>query len=220
MESPNSHGSQTARLPNAGGSFAAGTMVRARLHPRRPVGPRPDKTMETFDPDDITTINSAAAMAEELVSNHYKMSASQWLKRRYDIGTLADLDPEEIIHGPFAQIIRYEGYHRNRSLGSSAYDFYKICLQDHTILAALADNRQLQLFPFILYIVTHELIHIVRFTKFLQQFDAAPEDRLSEEKRVHAVTHQVLARITIPGLAEVLEFYGEWRIPYDGLQQK
>ncbi len=176
--------------------------------------------METFDPDHITTVNKAAAMAEELVSNHYKMSASQWLNRRYDIRTLADLDPGEIIDGPFAQIIRYEGHRDNRSLGSAAYDFYKICLQDHTILAALADHRQLQLFPFILYIVTHELIHIVRFTKFLQQFDAAPEDRLAEEKRVHAATHLVLAQIRIPGLEQVLEFYGEWRIPYDGLRQK
>jgi hypothetical protein len=175
--------------------------------------------METFGPDDIATINSAAAMAEELVSNHYKMSASQWLNRRYDIRTLADLDPGEIIDGPFAQIIRYEGYRRNRSLGSSAYDFYKICLQDHTILAALAEHLQLQLFPFILYIVTHELIHIVRFTKFLQQFDAAPQERQAEEKRVHAATHRVLAQITIPGLSDVLEFYGEWRIPYDGLRQ-
>ena len=176
--------------------------------------------METFNPADITAINDAAAMAEELVSNHYKMSASQWLKRRYDIRTLADLEEGEIIDGPFAQIIRYEGHRRNRSLGSSAYDFYKICLQDHTILAALKQCEQLQLFPFILYIVTHELIHIVRFTKFLQQFDAAPEDRLAEEKRVHAATHQILARIKVPGLAEVLEFYGEWRIPYDGLQQQ
>ncbi len=176
--------------------------------------------MDTFGQDDIATVNSAAAMAEELVSNHYKMSASQWLKRRYDIRTLVDLEPGEIIDGPFAQIIRYEGHHQNRSLGSSAYDFYKICLQDHTILAALSQFSQLQLFPFILYIVTHELIHIVRFTKFLQQFDAAPEDRLAEEKRVHAATHQVLARIKVSGLAEVLAFYGEWRIPYDGLRQE
>ena len=176
--------------------------------------------MNRFGPDEIATVNSAAAMAEELVSNHYKMSASQWLKRRYDIRTLVDLEPEEIIHGPFAQIIRYEGHRRNRSLGSAAYDFYKICLQDHTILNVLAEQRQLQLFPFILYIVTHELIHIVRFTKFLQQFDAAPDDRMDEEKRVHATTHQLLVQISVPGLAEVLEFYGEWKIPYDGIRQQ
>ena len=181
--------------------------------------PAPRK-METFSPDDITAINSAAAMAEELVSNHYKMSASQWLNRRYDIRTLTDLDPEEIIHGPFAQIIRYEGHRQNRSLGSSAYDFYKICLQDHTILKLLTEMPHLRLFPFILYIITHELIHIVRFTKFLQQFDAAPEERQAEEMRVHAATHQVLTKVNIAGLADVLEFYGEWTIPYDGMRQQ
>ena len=44
-------------------------------------------------------------MAEELVSNNYKMSASQWLGRRYDVKTLAELKPEEIIDGPFAEFL-------------------------------------------------------------------------------------------------------------------
>jgi len=45
-------------------------------------------------------------MAEELVSEYYKMSASQRLRPKYDVKTLVDLDPAEIVHGPFAQIIR------------------------------------------------------------------------------------------------------------------
>ena len=130
--------------------------------------PTPMVPLNKFNAEQLEIINNAVEMAEELVSNHYKMSASQWLHRRFDIKTLKDLGPEEIVHGPFAQIIRYEGRHRSRPLHSSTYDLYKICLQDHAVIEVLDQQPELRLFPFILYIVTHELIHIVRFSKFLQ----------------------------------------------------
>ena len=103
---------------------------------------------KTFSPKQIKIVNNAVAMAEELVSNHYKMSASQWLGPRYDVKTLAELVNEEIIDGPFAQIIRYRGQRRNTSLGSATYDFYKICLQDHTIRSTLEGTPGIELFPF------------------------------------------------------------------------
>ena len=163
-------------------------------------------------------MNDAAQMAEELVSNHYKMSASQWLRRRYDIKTLADLTTDEIVTGPFAQIIRYEGRHRDQPLGSSTYDLYIICLQDHAILAALDHHAELQLFPLILYIVTHELIHIVRFSRFLQYFDAPPQERAQEETRVHSKTHEILKSLRLDGLSAVLHFFKHWRVPFEDLK--
>src|SRR5210317_709733 len=93
--------------------------------------------ISTFKNEELTLVNNAVAMAEELVSNHYKMSDSQWLRPKYDVKTLADLTEEEIVSGPFAQIIRYEGKLKNGILGSSAYDFYKICIQDPAILEIL-----------------------------------------------------------------------------------
>jgi hypothetical protein len=71
--------------------------------------------LKQFTSDQIEIVNSSVEMAEELVSNYYKMSASQWLRRRYDIKTLANLSSDEIVHGPFAQIIRYVGQHKNSS---------------------------------------------------------------------------------------------------------
>jgi hypothetical protein len=172
----------------------------------------------TFSPNQIKIVNNAVAMAEELVSNHYKMSASQWLGPRYDVKTLAELINAEIIDGPFAQIIRYRGQRRNTSLGSATYDFYKICLQDHTIRSALQGTPGIELFPFSLYIITHELIHIVRFSKFLQNFDASSEERMAEEKRVHRRTHDILHPVQIEGLSNVLEYYNDWRVPYEDLR--
>ena len=174
--------------------------------------------LKQFTSDQIKIVNSSVEMAEELVSNFYKISANQWVRRRYDIKTLANLSSDEIVNGPFAQIIRYVGQHKNSSLGSSTYDFYKICLQDHSICEALNATANLELFPFTLYIIIHELIHIVRFTKFLQNFDASPDDKMKEEARVHNNTHEILKPVKIAGLPEVFEFYSNWHTPLEGLR--
>lgn len=163
-----------------------------------------------FNRKQIRLVNEAAEMSEELVSNFYKMSASQWLHRRYDIKTLSDLKPEEIIHGPFAQIMRYEGKHKDTSLGSSTYDFYMICVQDHAICNVLDQSSQIRLLPFALYIISHELIHIVRFTKFLQGFDVPADEKMAEESRVHKTTQAILKSIRLPGMPDVLEYYNKW----------
>ena len=168
-----------------------------------------------FHVEQIMLINDAVAMAEELVSNHYKLSAAQWLRRKYDVKTAASLSPEEIVAGPFAQVIRYEGRKENAPLNSEAFDFYKICLQDDAILEALDITPQLRLFPFALYIITHELIHIVRFTKFLQNFVASNEEKLAEEIRVHEKTHEILNPVRIPDMAAVFAFYSQWREEFD-----
>ena len=171
-----------------------------------------------FNTEQLVTVNEAVAMAEELVSNHYKLSASQWSGRRFDIKTAADLSPTEVIDGPFAQVIRYEGRSPQTPLNSESFDFYKVCLQDHTILETVRHTPELDLFPFTLYIATHELIHIVRFSLFLQNFEASDEERLAEEKRVHDETHQILCPLRIEGLASVLRFYARWRDGFDNLK--
>ena len=171
-----------------------------------------------FNSEEIQAVTDSTAMAEELVSNHYKMSASQWLHPMYDVKTLAELEPGEIVHGPFAQIIRYEGKKQDTVLGSSAYDFYKICIQDHSILSTIRQNPEISLFPFTLYIITHELVHIVRFGKFLQNFTATHQETMIEEKRVHDTTHDILRNVQIPGISEVFGFYEKWRRPLEELQ--
>jgi hypothetical protein len=176
------------------------------------------KELQGFDKDELIVVSEAVALAEELTSNAYKMSFAEWHRRRYDIKTLADLSPEEIVYGPFAQIIRYVGRRAQTSLGSSSYDFYKICLQDHSILAALNEVPRLRLFPFSVYIVTHELIHVIRFTKFLQAFDASPENKMEEEGRVHEQTRAILKRTPIHAMEPVFEFYRAWQGLLDRLR--
>jgi len=163
-----------------------------------------------FAPKELQVVTRAATMAEELVSNHYKLSASQWLNRKYDIKTQAELHPDEIVDGPFAQVIRYRGQPEASTLNSATYDFYKICLQDHQILKTLAEKPHLRLFPFTLYIVTHELIHIIRFSRFLQNFTASEKERTKEEVHVHRRTLEILQNVAVEDLDAVFTFYQAW----------
>jgi hypothetical protein len=175
----------------------------------------PDMDVKTkhpaFNEAQIDAVNQAVSMAEELVSNYYKMSLNEWLRPKYDVKTIAELGPDEIVEGPFAQLFRYQGKRKGSTLGSGSYDFYKICIQDHTILSTLAERPELSLVAFCLYIVTHELIHIVRFSKFLQNFEASAEEKLAEEKRVHTITHQILSEVPMTELNPVLAYYQHWR---------
>jgi hypothetical protein len=176
--------------------------------------------LSTFTAKQLHHIERAVAFSEELVSNAYKMSTSQWLRRKYDVRTLAELEPHEVVHGPFAQIVRYEGQRKDSLLGSMVYDFYKICLQDHTILAALAQRPEIRLYPFVLYILVHELIHIVRFSTFQQHFDASADERIAEEQRVHARTREILTKLPTQGLQEALDHFDRWCEPFENLSDR
>lgn len=174
-------------------------------------------TMQMFDSSQLEEIQEAASMAEDLVYNYYKLPSGQRNHPRYDVVTRCSLNMDEIIIGPLAQVIRYEGKPRNSSLGSLTYDFYKICLHDYTILTELVRFPHLSLFPVILYLVTHELIHVVRFSKFLQNFNAAKDDRLIEEKRVHEITRKILYPVNVVGLSSVLAHSEKWLNSLDNL---
>ncbi len=166
-----------------------------------------------FSGQELEKVDEAVKIAEELVNNHFKMSSTRWLKNRYDIRTAKDLDLHERVDGPVAQVIKYEARKKEVPLVSSAFNLYKICLQDSAILKTI-QKQGLFLEPFLLYILCHELIHVVRFSKFEQRYENKNEAdvTLDEERRVHTLTHEILKPFSIPGLMEVFEFYRDWRV--------
>jgi hypothetical protein len=165
-----------------------------------------------FSREDLLKVDESAKVSEELVNNYFKMSSTQWLKNKYDIKTAKDLAPHEQVDGPFAQVIKYEARNNTALLSSSSYTLYKVCIQDHTILCAIK-KYNLLLYPFLLYILTHELIHIIRFSKYKQRYENKNEAdvSLNEERRVHLLTWNILKPFSFTGLMEVFEFYREWR---------
>ena len=165
-----------------------------------------------FDNQELLKVDEAVKVAEELINNHFKMSSGQWLKSRYDIKTAKDLIGHEFVDGPFAQVIKYEGRKKNAPLGSSSFSFYKVCLQDSAILSTIYNTPALALEPFLLYILTHELVHVVRFLKFKHRYENKNEAdvTLDEERTVHFLTHKILKPVSILNLSQVFEFYKDW----------
>ena len=162
-----------------------------------------------FSPTQIQVVSQAVEISEDVTANYFKISTAEWKHVRYDIRTLAELAAEEITDSAFAQITRYSRHPSDRAAhGGRHYDYFKICLQDQNILAAVERDAALELLPLAVYVVSHELVHVVRFCKFLQRFDVEPEEREREEMRVHDITQNMLGTfLGISRLDYVLQAY-------------
>jgi len=164
-----------------------------------------------FRDEEIAILRHSIEIAEDLISNYYRISTSEWKRYRYDIQSLKDLREEEITDAAFAQIHRYSTSPQQRLRGSEHGDFFKICLQDHVIRRAIQRDPHILLLPLTTYIITHELIHVVRFAKFLQRFDTTNAEQEAEEKRVHAITFTLLDNYQIRGMSDVLKAFRDCR---------
>ena len=165
-----------------------------------------------FIDDDLLTISEALDIAEDATGNFYKFSLGQWKRHRYDVKTLSSLKADEITQQAFALLNKgaraisgYESKTKNR-------DFYFICLQDHQIQRALERDKALGFLPLLVYVFTHELIHIVRFCNFFQRFDVSGKEKDKEETIVHETTYEVLENLGLPKLDYVLDSYEEHRV--------
>jgi hypothetical protein len=154
-------------------------------------------------------LREALVVAEEMTSDFFKLTSRHWLAARYDISTLAYLRDEEISPNALAMVAKYDGCPPGRVLRSSSFDFYRVCLQDHNILKTLAGREDLKIFPFLCYILTHELVHIVRFSKFEARFDTSSEEKRREEDRVHRLTWKILAPLNSLDLGPVIQYHQE-----------
>ena len=165
-----------------------------------------------FTAGELENVAQAVLRSEELVNNYFKLSPSLWLKNRYDIKTARDMAPHERVQGPYAQVLKYEGRKTDAPLGSSSFSLYHVCLQDPAILRLIGERRGICLAPFLLYVIVHELVHVVRFLRFEHRYETGSEADLTleEERKVHGLTRKIVGPIAMPGLPEVLEFYGQW----------
>jgi hypothetical protein len=163
--------------------------------------------LRLFQGSETPIIQEAVLIAEESTTDFFKMSDSQWRRSRYDILTLEGLRQEEISAHALAQLSKYTCYLPGRELKSAQYDLYRICLQDHNILTTLEKQTKMALLPLLIYVTTHELVHIIRFSHFHQLFDASEEEKEQEEKRVHSLTREILSPFKCPDLEEIALYY-------------
>jgi hypothetical protein len=149
-------------------------------------------------------------MAETLTENHFQVDLEDSEKFPYDLQTLAYLKGMEKTHRALAQICKYEYRKKHFPLANEGKEFYRICLQDDKILGlAQADGFPL-LKPLLLYVITHELIHVVRFSMDPQKFHLEPKDKGQEEADVHRMTYELLRVFKDPKVEVLLERYRPW----------
>jgi hypothetical protein len=131
----------------------------------------------------------ALGEAEERTTGYYCIPPFRWDRLRYDLLTRIDREWEPLPEPTLARV---------RCLRSTAkkhlIDFYRIELNDQTILAAAEREKLLDnLYPFLVYILTHEMVHLVRLSSILENWTEtlAPFDE-SEEQRVHGISRRIL----------------------------
>ena len=170
-----------------------------------------------FNKTHLGVLRDALDIAEDMTSNHFKLSLSQWKRYPFDVKTLSSLFGEDIKDNVFALLKKHMPTGDGEIVPvHKRHEFYIICVQDHQILNALQRDRDLNLLSLLAYILTHELVHIVRFCKFQVRFDTEEENRkIKEEKIVHQTTYEILKELALPSLPYILGSYHPDRMNVD-----
>jgi hypothetical protein len=169
-------------------------------------------TLPSFEGVDISTVSDALGIAEEKTGDFFKFSFGQWKRHRYDVRTLPVLRDDEIISHAFALLSKRSRVASNYESRTLNRDFYFICLQDHQVIRALDRDKELSLLPLLVYVFTHELVHIVRFCNFFQRFEISGDRREKEESIVHSTTFEILEDLPLKGIEYILDAYQGHRI--------
>jgi hypothetical protein len=167
---------------------------------------------EPFNEEEMLTVGDALDIAEDRTGDYFKFSSGQWKRHRYDVKTLSQLSGREVVPDVFALLNKRTRKRESVEASSRYRDFYFICLQDHRILRALNRDQDLGLLPLLVYVFTHELVHIVRFCNFSQRFEVSTKDREKEERIVHTTTYEILKELSLPRLDYILNSYETHRV--------
>lgn len=164
--------------------------------------------IQKFRDIELGAVHRARATAEKLVGSFYVLAPHEWERIHYEVRTLDELAPEEICDQAFAQVLCYDCTKRAGTTILFQRDLYRICVQDHRILPALTRfSGTVPLDPFLLYVLTHELVHVVRFAQRMQEPDLDPALRPQEELNVEQMTRQILLPVADRQLQQVVQAF-------------
>ena len=142
----------------------------------------------------------ALGEAEERTRGYYCIPPFRWEQMRYDLLTQMDSGWEPLPDPMLARVRCLQRVGKTRP-----FDFYRIELNDRNILAAAErENLLTDLYPFLVYILTHEMVHLVRLSSILESWTEtlSPFDEW-EERRVQGISRKILNGSM--GLQPVLE---------------
>jgi len=150
----------------------------------------------TFSAPQRELVFKALNEAEECTADYYCIPPFRWEQLHYDLLTRDDHEWEPIPDPMLARVRRLE-----RTDPRKSFNFYRIELNDPSILsAAERENllRSSELYPFLVYILTHEIVHLVRLnTIHDNRADVGDTHYEAEESRVQDVAGRILSRYSI-----------------------
>ncbi|MBN2433560.1 MAG: hypothetical protein JXQ27_18985 [Acidobacteria bacterium] len=162
-----------------------------------------------FTPQQLSQIHTCLVEAEERLSRFYRFAPREWFSYSYDLLTVRDL-PAALtfpVAGVLAEVVKGPSPSTTRtSFPFGVESLYRILLFDRNILLSMERLPDVRFDRFMLYILTHELIHIVRFTHSVD-FHLPPAAKTREEKKVHALTGQVLESLDDRSLGRIARLY-------------
>lgn len=165
-----------------------------------------------FSPEQITLARQSFAEAEIMTRRFFRIDAGEQKLHRYDVKTRAFLEKHEICNGTFAHLCKYEFNREQRPDGNDddAIVFYRICLQDDVILDAVKRAGSfVRLSPLLLYVATHELVHVIRFERGDGDFYATGDEKTYEEEKVHRITRNLLKPLADAEMKLVLDCFSD-----------
>ncbi len=151
--------------------------------------------------------------AEERTIGYYCIPPYRWHRLQYDLVTQQDHEWEPL---PESALARLQLLSRLRPSRETVGDFYRIQLNDPSILnAARRESLELDLYPFLVYILTHEMVHLVRLSTILPEGQEAEVAAEAEESRVHVVSRRILSRMPDTRLAHILSRFAQAPLTID-----
>jgi hypothetical protein len=167
-----------------------------------------------FTAEEKAAVHRTFLEAGTLAQKHFRLSPSEWKTHRYEVKTYEFLEPYQKSNDAFAQLCKYVYKKRDAQDRRTDFHFFRICLQDHRILDAVKRGGSFIRFaPLMLYIATHELVHILRFNRGESDFDMLTGEKEREEERVHILTRHILKPGADSHLNLVLDCFGnDYRI--------
>jgi len=163
-----------------------------------------------FKKRELFWVREALEVAETLAENYFSVDLGDVERYPYDLQTLVNLRGLEVTDRALAQVCKYECRRGASPRGLGGSEFYRICIQDHKILNAGRMEPSSLLKPLILYVITHELIHVIRFSLDPHRFHLNPKEREFEERNVHRATYELLRTLQDPQVALLLDRYRPW----------
>jgi len=157
-----------------------------------------------FLPSQIYILERAVNVSEDIISDYFRLTTDYWIRNPYEVKTLKDAGDVDIPEGVYAHLLKYGKVLHEKDSGTDNRHLYRILVYDHRILEVTGGSEPL-LWPFLVYVMTHELVHITRFSKF--ECMVSQEDKTAEEEKVHELTNEILGSVPIAKIGDVIDFF-------------